>query len=95
MIERHVTFDVQPGKAAEFERFFAERYRPPALVMPGLIECGLLRESDNPLRYQMVFRWESAEQAAAWRTSPVHQALQPDLNALHGGMTIVAYSRVE
>ena len=34
------------------------------------------------------------EQAAAWRTSPVHQALQPDLNGLHSGMHIVAYTKV-
>lgn len=94
MIERHVTFDVLPGKEADFERFFAERYRPPVLGMPGLIECLLLREADNSQRYQMVFRWESAAEAAAWRTSEVHQALQPELNALHGGMGIVAYERV-
>jgi heme-degrading monooxygenase HmoA len=94
MIERHVSFDVLPGSEADFERFFAEQYRPPVLAMPGLIECLLFRELDNPQRYQMVFRWESAAEAAAWRTSEVHQALQPALNALHGGMTIVAYERV-
>ena len=94
MIERHVSYEVPMAKAAEFERFFTERYRPPVLEMPGLQECSLLRESDDPTRYQMVFRWATAEQAAAWRTSPVHQALQPDLNGLHSGMHIVAYSKL-
>ena len=42
----------------------------------------------------MVFRWEEAEQAVAWRVSEVHQALQPALNALHAGMEIVAYTKV-
>jgi heme-degrading monooxygenase HmoA len=93
-IERHITFNVHPDRTAEFERFFAEAYRPPVLEMPGLIECGLLREMENPARYQMVFRWESADNAAAWRTSEVHQGLQPGLNALHSGMEIVAYTTV-
>lgn len=93
MIERHVTFTVRPERAADFERFFAETYRPPVLEMPGLIECSLLREVAQPARYQMVFRWETADQAAAWRTSEVHQSLQPALSELHTGMDIVAYER--
>ena len=94
MIERHVSFDALPERTADFERFFSTRYLPAVQAMPGLIECRLLRETDNPLRYQMVFRWESADAATAWRTSAVHQALQPALGALHGGMNIVAYSSV-
>ena len=94
MIERHVSYEVPADRAQEFERFFRERYLPPALEMPGLIECILLRESDETTRYQMVFRWQTAENAAAWRTSEVHQALQPDLAALNSGMNIVAYTKV-
>jgi heme-degrading monooxygenase HmoA len=94
MIERHVSFAVKPDRTADFERFFTERYRPPVLELPGLIECSLLREAERPERYQMVFRWESAEQAVAWRTNPVHQALQPELTELHEGMEIVAYAKV-
>jgi heme-degrading monooxygenase HmoA len=93
MIERHVTFAVHRDRTADFERFFAEAYRPPVLEMPGLIECSLLREIDQPDRYQMVFRWETADQATAWRNSEVHQGLQPALNELHDGMGIVAYER--
>ena len=94
MIERHVSFSVLPDRTADFERFFTEAYRPPVLDMPGLIECILLREAEHPERYQMVFRWESGDQAAAWRTSPVHQALQPQLNELHSGMEITAFAQV-
>jgi heme-degrading monooxygenase HmoA len=94
MIERHVSFAVKPDRTADFERFFSERYRPPVLELPGLIECSLLREAEHPERYQMVFRWETADQAVAWRTHPVHQALQPELNELHDGMEIVAYRKV-
>ena len=94
MIERHVSFAVLPDKTAEFERFVAEQYRPPVLEMPGLIECSLLREAEHADRYQIVFRWQTADNAVAWRVSEVHQALQPALNALHAGMEIVAYVKV-
>jgi heme-degrading monooxygenase HmoA len=94
MIERHITFTVQPDMTAAFERFFTETYRPPVLAMPGLIECSLLREAERADRYQMVFRWETADQAVAWRVSEVHQALQPALSALHDGMEITAYTKV-
>jgi heme-degrading monooxygenase HmoA len=94
VIERHITFNVHPDRTQDFERFFAETYRPPVLEMPGLIECSLLREAEQPARYQMVFRWEAADDAVAWRVSDVHQALQPALAALHAGMEIVAYTRV-
>ena len=94
MIERHITFSVHPDKTDEFERFFTAAYRPPVLAMPGLIECSLLREAEHADRYQMIFRWEQAEQAVAWRVSEVHQALQPALNDLHAGMEIVAYTKV-
>jgi len=94
MIERHITYNVHADRTADFERFFAEQYRPPVMKMPGLIECSLLREAEHPERYQMIFRWEAAENAVAWRTADVHQALQPALSALHSGMEIVAYSKV-
>jgi len=94
MIERHISFAVLPDRTAEFERFFTEQYRPPVLEMPGLIECSLLREAEHADRYQMVFRWETADNAVAWRVSEVHQGLQPGLNALHAGMEIVAFTKV-
>jgi heme-degrading monooxygenase HmoA len=94
MIERHITFNVLADKTAEFERFIVAEYRPPAMKMPGIVECSLLREADNAERYQLVFRWEKAEDAVGWRVSEVHQGLQPALNALHSGMDIVAYTKV-
>ena len=94
MIERHITLNVHAGMTTELERFFTEEYRPAARSMPGLIECSLLREAEHADRYQMVFRWEEAEQAVAWRVSDIHEALQPALRALHGGMEITAYTKV-
>ncbi len=94
MIERHISFAVLPDKTADFERFIAEQYRPPVLEMPGLVECSLLRGAEHADRYQLVFRWETADNAVAWRVSEVHQGLQPALNALHAGMEIVAYQKV-
>jgi heme-degrading monooxygenase HmoA len=94
VIERHITFSVHPDKTAEFERFFTDEYRPPVLGMPGLIECSLLREAEHADRYQMIFRWEEADQAVAWRVSEVHQALQPRLAELNSGMEIIAYTKV-
>ncbi len=94
MIERHITFNVHPDKTTEFERFFAEEYAPEIAKSPGFVRVDLLREADQPSRYQMVMRWQDADAAAGWRTSPVHQGLQPALNALHSGMEIVAYGVV-
>jgi len=94
MIERHITFDVRPDWTAEFERFFAEDYRPPVTQVPGFVACFLLREIEHPDRYQMVFRWEHADAAVAWRTSVVHQGLQPALNSLVVSMDFVSYSTV-
>jgi heme-degrading monooxygenase HmoA len=94
MIERHISIEVKPDRTAEFERFFTEDYRPPVLSFHGLIECSLLREADSQTKYQMVFRWEGAEDAVAWRVSEVHQGLQPALQALHLGMVVVAYTKV-
>ncbi len=91
MIERHITFDVLPGRTDAFEQFFAETYRPAMTTSPGFVGADLLREADRPTHYQMVLRWQDGESAAGWRTSPVHQGLQPELESLHSGMEIVAY----
>jgi antibiotic biosynthesis monooxygenase (ABM) superfamily enzyme len=58
---------------------------------PGFVRCDLLRESDSPTRYQLVFRFADAEKATAWRTSAIHQALQPALKELHADMAVQAY----
>ena len=94
MIERHISFDVKPGRGQDFVRFFTEDYRPPVLAFDGLIECSLLLEADSGTRYQMIFRWEHPEDAVAWRVSEAHQGLQPALQALVDGMVIAAYTKV-
>ena len=91
MIERHITFNVHPGMHADFERFFADRYGPAMSESPGFVRVELLREADSQTRYQLVLRFQDAETAAAWRTSPVHQALQPALAALFSTNEIQGY----
>jgi len=91
VIERHITFNVHPDRTAEFERFIFDQYGPTMAKSPGFMKIDLLREADSLTRYQMVFRFEDADDAAGWRTSEVHQALQPGLTALHSGMEIQGY----
>ena len=91
MIERHVTFDVLPDKTREFERLFSDEYRHAMARMPGFIRVELLSEQENPARYQMVIRFISPEQAAAWRSSNAHQALSPKLKALYSACQLQLY----
>jgi heme-degrading monooxygenase HmoA len=83
MIQRHVTFTVLPEKVADFEKLFVEEYRPAMASMKGFCAVELLRRAEQPLEYQMVIRFESAETAAAWRTSPEHEQLKPRLKLLY------------
>ena len=91
MIERHVTFDVLPEKKGEFERFFSDEYRPAMARMPGFVKVDLLREQENPAKYQMVIRFASPEEAAAWRNSSAHQALSTKLKALYSASQLQVY----
>ena len=94
MIERHVTFNVLPGKEQAFERLFVEEYRPAMSSMPGFVRVSLLREQENPTQYQMVIRFESLETAANWRNSEQHQALSPKIKALYNGSSLKVYDVV-
>jgi antibiotic biosynthesis monooxygenase (ABM) superfamily enzyme len=91
MIERHITFNVHPDKTADFERFFADEYAPAMAQSPGFVRVELLREAGDATRYQMTFRFQDADAGAGWRTSPVHQALQPALTALFSTNEIQGY----
>ena len=91
MIERHITFDVHPDRTAAFERFIADAYGPAMAESPGFVKVDLLREAESPTRYRLVFRFEDADSAAGWRTSEVHQALQPALKALYLEMVVQGY----
>ncbi len=94
MIERHVTFNVLPGKERAFERLFVEEYRPAMSGMPGFVRVELLREREDPTKYQMVIRFESLETAANWRNSELHQALKPKIKALYNGSSLKIYDVV-
>jgi antibiotic biosynthesis monooxygenase (ABM) superfamily enzyme len=91
MIERHVTFDLFPDQTAVFEDFFTKEYRPAMASMPGFISVHLLRKQKNPLSYQMVIRFDSPENAAAWRASPLHLSLSPKLKALYSTSLVEVY----
>jgi heme-degrading monooxygenase HmoA len=91
MIERHITFNVLPDKTAMFERYFAETYRSKMSVSPGFIRADLLREADSSTRYQMVLRWQDTASATGWRTSPVHEALQPEWTSMYSDNEITVY----
>ena len=94
MIERHITYTVNEGKASEFERFITDRYGPQMALAPGFVRIELLREAENDTRYQMSFRFEDLAASAGWRNSPEHAALQPELNALVGSPEIQGYDVV-
>jgi len=91
VIERHITFNVRPDQADAFERFYRDAYAPAMAQSRGFVATALLREAGSPNRYQMAFRFEDEESAAGWRTSPIHEGLQPALNALVDGREVQAY----
>lgn len=91
MIERHVMFNVLPGREQDFEELFTAEYRPAMAGMPGYVKLELLVEQEDPTQYQMVIRFESLETAAGWRNSDVHQALKPKIKALYDGSKLHVY----
>lgn len=95
MIERHVTFNVHPDKVREFEQLFREEYRPAMASMPGFVRAELLSEQADPCRYHMLIRFLSLAEAAAWRGSSQHQALQPRLKALYTDSQVQVYEVIE
>jgi len=94
MIERHVTFQVYPEKTADFIGFFIKTYRPAMASMPGFIKAELLCEQEDPTRYQMVIRFETAEAASHWRNSELHRSLQPGLKTLYKESQLLVYTVV-
>lgn len=95
MIERHVTFQVIPGKEQEFERLFKEEYCPAMSSMQGFINAHLLVDLDNPQSYHMVIRFRTAEEASAWRNSEAHRSLQPKIKPLYQESQLKVYQVVE
>jgi len=91
MIERHVTFNVIPGKEKDLEVLFKEEYSVAMSKQPGFISVTLLKEHEKEAVYQMVIRFQSLEKAAAWRESAEHKALSPKIKALYTESTVQVY----
>jgi len=91
MIERHVTFNVIPGKEKEFETLIKEAYSIAMSKQPGFVSVTLLKEHEKEAVYQMVIRFQSLETAAAWRDSGDHKALAPKIKALYKESTVQVY----
>jgi antibiotic biosynthesis monooxygenase (ABM) superfamily enzyme len=91
MIERHVTFNVIPGKEKNFETLFKNEYSVAMSKQSGFVSVTLLKEHEKEGVYQMVIRFQSLETAAAWRDSPDHKALSPKIKALYKESTVQVY----
>jgi antibiotic biosynthesis monooxygenase (ABM) superfamily enzyme len=91
MIERHVTFNLIPGKEKDFETLFKEQYSVAMSKQPGFVSVTLLKEHEKEAIYQMVIRFQSLETAAAWRDSADHKALSPKVKALYSGSSVQVY----
>ncbi len=91
MIERHVTFNVIPGKEKDFEKLFKEEYSMAMSRQPGFVSVALLKEHEKASVYQMVIRFQSLETAAAWRESEDHKALSPKIKALYSESSVQVY----
>jgi antibiotic biosynthesis monooxygenase (ABM) superfamily enzyme len=91
MIERHVTFNVIPGKEGAFEALFETAYSTAMARQPGFASVTLLKEQEKEAVYQMVIRFQDLETAAAWRDSTDHKALSPAIKALYTASSVQAY----
>ncbi len=91
MIERHVTFEVIPGKEAAFEELFRTKYRQAMGRQPGFVAVSLLKEKEAPARYQMTIRFTTLETAAAWRDSADHKELNPQMKANYTASSVVVF----
>jgi antibiotic biosynthesis monooxygenase (ABM) superfamily enzyme len=92
MIERHVTFNVIPGKEKDFENLFKNEYGAAMSKQPGFVSVTLLKEHEKEAIYQMVIRFQTLETAAAWRDSEDHKALSPKIKALYKESTVQVYA---
>jgi antibiotic biosynthesis monooxygenase (ABM) superfamily enzyme len=91
MIERHITFNVIPGKEKDFETLFKDAYSIAMSKQPGFVSVTLLKEHEKEAVYQMAIRFQSLETAAAWRDSAEHKTLSPRIKALYKESTVQVY----
>ena len=94
MIERHVTFNVIPGKEKDFEILFKQEYSVAMSKQPGFASVTLLKEHEKEAIYKLVIRFQSLETAAAWRDSADHRALSPKIKALYKESTVQVYELI-
>ena len=94
MTERHVTFNVIPGKEKEFEALFKEAYSVAMSKQPGFVSVTLLKEHEKEAIYQMVIRFQTLETAAAWRDSADHKALSPKIKVLYKESAVQVYEMI-
>lgn len=94
MIERHVTFNVIPGKEKDFEALFHDAYGPAMSRQPGFVSVSLLKGQDQEALYRLAIRFESLETAAAWRESADHKALAPRIKALYTDSSVQVFEVV-
>ncbi len=62
--------------------------------MPGYVRAELLREQNVVNRYQMLIRFQSAEESDAWRSSPEHKSLSTKLKAFYKDSKVVTFKVV-
>jgi antibiotic biosynthesis monooxygenase (ABM) superfamily enzyme len=91
MIERHVTFNVIPGKEGDFGTLFKQKYSAAMSKQPGFVSVTLLKEHEKKAVHQMVIRFQSLETAAAWRGSADHEALSLKIKAMYTESTVQVY----
>jgi antibiotic biosynthesis monooxygenase (ABM) superfamily enzyme len=91
MIERHVTFNVLPGKEMAFEALFKEAYSVAMSKQPGFGSVTLLKDHEKEAVYQMVIRFQSLETAATWRDSNDHKVLSPKIKSLYKESAVQVY----
>lgn len=91
MIERHVTFNVIPGKEKDFETLFEGEYSVAMSKQPCFVSVTFLKEHEKEATYQMVIRFQSFETAAAWRESEDYKTLFPKIKALYTESNVQVY----
>jgi quinol monooxygenase YgiN len=91
MIERQVHLDIHPEKAAEFEEFFKNEYRPAMSKSNGFVSLDLLVDPREPGHYQMAIRFNNQACSDAWRASEAHQQLSPRLKEMYVSLQVMVY----
>jgi antibiotic biosynthesis monooxygenase (ABM) superfamily enzyme len=92
MIERHVAFQVLPGKSAEFETFFRSTYAPTMARQPGFGGAELLQPESGSTELVMVLRFADLTAAQAWRESDDHKRLSPTLKSLYESSAVQVFN---